>query len=69
MTGYDSWHQDHDDDCECTSCSSLAVSAGMMGITSVATRKTNTKEREALVDIANDCGTLEAAQRRAKEAL
>lgn len=27
------------------------------------------KERDALIDIAHDCGSLEAAQRRAKEAL
>lgn len=79
MLAYDSCH--HDDQCTCIKCRTMGRVTLGVGQTfatfktpgwSITVGEPPTKEavmRDALIDIAHDCGTLEAAQRRAKEAL
>lgn len=73
MVGYDAWSHDHDDDCCCGSCErrrgNIAAIARYYGVRVKVEPVKQDPKTKALIDIAYDCGSLEAAQRRAREAL
>lgn len=70
MIGYDPWHWRTQDYANRVN-KKAAKKANGSACTSMSIRVeiVESSHRDALIDIAHDCGTLEAAQRRAKEAL